>query len=177
MGLVESSSGAITTERVTQMLQVGAGGLPFLFLPMADVLIQSLVSTYETPIQFRQALYHGNSCYNVAAMYHPTALDIWGNGESRICINEFVSVDEMIAHEQVATAYAFAYSGMTISPSSTDALMNIMNNVLGLPMSFLDGSPDIGTPWLVVVPTIYLTSHIFVSSMVHIFARLCGLSY
>ena len=52
--------------------------LPFLFLPMTEPLIDVLRSSFETPIQFRQALYNGNTCYNAAAMFHETALDIWG---------------------------------------------------------------------------------------------------
>ncbi len=142
---IDESASSITTERIKQML----AGLPFLWLAMAEPYIQSLVTTYETPIQFRQALYFGNSNYNVAAMYHPTALDIWGNGDRRICIDEFESEDQKIAHEQVALAYSFAYSGMATSPSSSEALKNIMDNVLGLPSNLLDGhgNPDISTPW------------------------------
>ena len=41
-------------------------------------------------------------------MYHPSALDIWGRDDKRICVDEFTSDLEMHAHEQVATAYAFA---------------------------------------------------------------------
>lgn len=137
------SSAAITTERVKQMLQ----DLPFLFLPLADPLIQGLVTTYETPIQFRQAQYHGMSCYNVAAMYHPTALDIWGHEDKRICIEDFLSEDQKNAHEQVATTYAFAYSANSVSPNSVQLINDIMDNILGLPMSNLDGDPDISTPW------------------------------
>jgi len=81
-------------------------------------------------------------------MYHPTALDIWGRDDKRICVDEFTSDREMQAHEQVATAYAFAYSAIVVSPSSKDILTNIMDNVLKLPMSkVLVGEPDIGTPW------------------------------
>lgn len=54
----------------------------------------------------------------------------------------------MKSHEQLATAYAFAYSAITIvAPCSKDILTNIMENVLMLPMSKLSGEPDLGTPW------------------------------
>jgi hypothetical protein len=147
-GIDESDSG-ISIKHVTDLLDGTALGspLPYLFLPMAQPLIDTLVTEYETPIQFRQALYHGNTCYNAAAMYHPTALDIWGRDDKRICVDAFSAL-ELHAHEQVATAYAFAYSAIVVSPSSKEIVIHIMDNVLKLPMSkVLVGEPDIGTPW------------------------------
>lgn len=119
--------------------------LPYLFLPLADPIINSLVSTYETPIQFRQALYHGSACYNVAAMYDDNALDIWGRTK-RMC--DFESEEDQFVHEQLTTAYAFAYSALMVSPGSTDEINAVMNGVLQLPMDKLYVSePDAGSPW------------------------------
>jgi len=139
----------ICNNQITRILNGTVLGepLPYLFLPLADPLISVLSSMYETPIQFRQALYHGNSCYNTAAMYHPTALDIWGHDDNRICIDNFASEEEKNIHEQVAVAYTFAYSATIIAPGSKDTITDIMDNLLKLPMINLDGSPDIGTPW------------------------------
>ncbi|VEU38101.1 unnamed protein product [Pseudo-nitzschia multistriata] len=123
------ASGTITTMQVRNLLDGTTLGnpLPFLFLPLVDTLIAELVSAFETPIQFRVALYQGNAVYNVAAMFHPFALDIWG----------------------LAITYAFAYSAMVLIPSITEPLTFIMDNVLNLPMSNLldESPPDIGTPW------------------------------
>ena len=109
-GIDDSTSG-ISMKHVTDLLDT----LPYLFLPMAQPFINTLVTEYETPIQFRQGLYQANACYNAAAMYHPTALDIWGRDDKRICVDEFTSDLEMQTHEQVATAYAFAYSAIVVS--------------------------------------------------------------
>jgi hypothetical protein len=121
--------------------------LPLLFLPLATPLIESIVATYETPIQFRQSAYQGMSCYNTIAMYHPTALDIWGRGDNRICTADFASDAQKNAHEHVANAYAFAYSAISVSPTVSETVTHIMDNVLGLPMSNLEGNPLISTPW------------------------------
>jgi hypothetical protein len=117
---------------------------PFLWLPLAGPLIEK-ITEYETPIQFRLAAMHGSSVYNVAAMYDPSALDIWGRAPNRVCDN--VMNANFDSHMEVAIAYAFAYSGILVAPASAPAITNIMNNVLQLPMSKLDGSPDISTPW------------------------------
>ncbi|GFH61508.1 hypothetical protein CTEN210_17984 [Chaetoceros tenuissimus] len=94
-------------------------------------------------------MYHGNVNYNVAAMYHPSALDIWGKKDMQICINEFASEQEKMLHEQVAIAYTFAYSAILAAPKCKDAIVNLMDNVLQFPMSKVlnDNEPDLGTPW------------------------------
>jgi len=148
---IDDSSG-ITTSRITSIINGSAFGepLPYLFLVLVDDYIGSVVETYESPIQFRQAAYHGMNCFNVAAMYHPTALNVWGQGDDhRICTNEFNSTEQKIAHEQVAVAYAFAYGGLKFNPQLTDAMTNIMNNVLKLNMSNIldEEDPPISTPW------------------------------
>jgi hypothetical protein len=122
---------------------------PFLWLPLGDPLITGLVTGYETPIQFRLAAIHAALVYNVAAMYEPSALDFWGRANNRICNHTDVET-----HMNIAIAYAFAYSGTLIVPSSAPAITDIMNNVLMLPMSNLDGSPDISTPWGLAKATI-----------------------
>ena len=123
--------------------------MPYIFLPLADAFIGALVTTYETPIQFRQALNHGNVNYNVAAMYHPTALDIFGKKDMQLCLNEFASDDEKMAHEQVAIAYTFAYHAIVSAPASKEGIVFVMDNVLQLPMdNVLSAGPsDLGTPW------------------------------
>ena len=86
-------------------------------------------------------------------MYHPTALDIWGQNYKRIFLDEFASDLEMQAHEQVAMVYAFAYSAaIAVTPRSKEVITNIiiMDNILKLPMSkvlVLTGEPDVGTSW------------------------------
>jgi hypothetical protein len=127
--------------------KLSALDLPYLFLPMADVIIGSLVTNYETPIQFRLAAYHGMSCYNSIAMYHPTALDIWGRGNSRVCTDEFTNDAEKNAHEQLTNAYTFAYSSISLLPETKEGITNVMEGALGLNMALLEGVPDIGTPW------------------------------
>jgi hypothetical protein len=149
-GIDEEGSGIITTEQIDKILDgttLGGGSLPYVWLPLADPFIQNLVTTYETPIQFRQAVYHGMSCYNTVAMYHPTALDIWGRDDKRICTDAFASDAQKNAHEQVANAYAFAYGAISLSPTVTETVTHIMDNVLGLPMSKLRGNPPMSTPW------------------------------
>ena len=143
-------SNGISSNQVTELLDGTTLGnpLPYLFLPLADSLITALATIFETPIQFRQALYQGNTVYNVAAMYHPTALDIWGKGDKRICIQDFETDLDLLVHEQLATAYAFAYSATIIAPSSKGPISHIMDNVLKLPMSKLFEEPiDSSTPW------------------------------
>lgn len=144
IGLGDGEAGTISFDHVKGLLDVA---LPFLFLPLADPLISSLVSGFETPIQFRQAMYHGSVNYNVAAMYHPKALDIFGKKDMQICDN-FSSDEEKFVHEQVAIAYTFAYSAITIVPACKPAIDDIMNNFLMLPMSYLDNDIGIlGAPW------------------------------
>ena len=144
IGLGNGEGGTISFDNIKGLLD---GPLPFLFLPLADPLISSLVSGFETPIQFRQAMYHGNVVYNVAAMYHPKALDIFGKKDMQICDN-FSSDEEKIVHEQVAIAYTFAYSAITIVPACKPAIDDVMNNFLKLPMSYLDNDvEDLGAPW------------------------------
>lgn len=130
-------------KHVTDLLD----GLPHLFLPLAEPLINELVTAFETPIQFRQALYQGNACYNTVAMYHPTALDSWGSDDKRICVDKFTSDIEKDAHEQVAVVYAFAYSAILNAPGCKKFIVDIMENFLKLPMNKLDDKPDLGTPW------------------------------
>jgi len=123
--------------------------LPYIFLVLVDDYIGTIVSSYEAPIQFRQTVYHGMNGYNVAAMYHPTALNIWGKGdEQRLCVDKFASKDQKLAHEQIASAYTFAYGALKFNPQVTDAMINIMDNVLQLPMNkILEGNPPTSTPW------------------------------
>ena len=149
-GGIDDGVSGISTTQIQSLLNGKALGkpLPYLFLPLVDDLIGTLVTSFETPIQFRTALYHGNACYNAAAMYHPTALDIWGRDHKRICTDKFPSPLEKKIHEEVALAYTFAYSAITLLPSLNDVVTNLMDNVLNLPMSnLMDGTPDIGTPW------------------------------
>jgi len=124
-----------------------SGGLPYAFLPLAPDLAAAISKDYETPIQFRLAAAHGNAVYNVAAMYHPTALDIWGRDDYRICVEEG-DMDAAI-HQEIAIAYAFAYSASIRVPSSADAMQGIMEGFLNLPLSNLpaDGEEDPATPW------------------------------
>ena len=148
--IIDDSTGGISSKLVVDLLDGTTLGkpLPYLPLALADPIISSLVATYETPIQFRQAFYHGSNTYNVAAMYHPSALDIWGNGNRRICIDKFDSELDMKVHEQLATVYSFAYSATIFVPESTEQVSFIMDNVLGLPMSNVFNEPiDITTPW------------------------------
>lgn len=53
--------------------------LRYMWLPFVDTIIGRIVQN-ETPIQFRNALYHGSNVYNAVAMFHPTALDTFGRG-------------------------------------------------------------------------------------------------
>ena len=146
-----SNTTDISFDQINSLLNGTALGnpLPYLFLPLAEPLINALVQTYETPIQFRQVLYHGNVNYNVAAMFHPTALDIWGKKDKKICLDQFTSESDKNIYEQVAIAYSFAYISLTTAPASKNAIMDIMDNVLKLPMNYIlnDEDPDVGTPW------------------------------
>lgn len=80
-------------------------------------------------------------------MYDDAALDIYGRDNYRLC--SFDNANEKRAHQTVAAAYAFAYSGMTGVPEAKGDLQNVMENVLGLPMSLLENSSsgDTSTPW------------------------------
>jgi hypothetical protein len=97
--------------------------------------------------KFRLANIQGTNVYNVVAMYDSDALDIWGRANYRICGDDFQSVDQKRAHETIAAAYAFAYSGIKIVPQVEEIIVDIMENVLNLPMSNLDGNPSVDTPW------------------------------
>ncbi len=155
LGIGDGSSG-ISSNQITELLDGTTSGnpMPYLFLPLAEPLIGEIVTNFETPIQFRQALYHANGVYSVVAMYHATALDTWGLDDKRICIEEFSSDLELKVHQEVASAYAFAYSAIVIAPTSKDVITSIMDNVLKLPMSQLSGEPDVGTPWGLAKATI-----------------------
>ena len=147
-GIDDGNSGISTTQILSLLNGETLGApLPYLFLPLVDDFIGALVTKFETPIQFRTAMYHGIVCYNTAAMYHPTALDIWGRGDKRICTDKFPSQLEKKIHEEVAITYAFAYSSIQLIPDLNDIVTNLMDNVLNLPMSNLLGYPDISTPW------------------------------
>jgi hypothetical protein len=50
IGLGDGEAGTISFDHVKGLLD---GPLPYLFLPLANPLISSLVSGFETPIQFR----------------------------------------------------------------------------------------------------------------------------
>lgn len=147
---IDDGSG-ITTKMIHEILDGTKLGmpLPYLFLPLAEDLISALATTFETPIQFRLAVYHGMTCYNAVAMFHPTALDVWGKADLRICTDDFTSDEQKRAHEEDTSAYVFAYSAMTLVPSVADTMRNIMDNVLGLPMSKILEGNDLptNTPW------------------------------
>jgi len=138
-------NGEISTDGVFNTLN--SLQIPYLFLPLADEVIGGLVANHESPIQFRLANIQGTNVYNVVAMYDDKALDIWGKEDNRICSTAFSTLREKQAHETVAAAYAFAYSGIKIVPKAEEGIRNVMENVLGLPMRYLDGTADISTPW------------------------------
>jgi hypothetical protein len=83
------------------------GDLPYLWLSMVGAASDNIVANYETPIQFRHANIVGMNSYNVLAPYQPEALDIWGRGTRRICVDELSAPGELNAHEQVTGAYVF----------------------------------------------------------------------
>lgn len=119
--------------------------LPYLWIPQALGLFGEIVK-HETPIQFRLAQIQATTVYHVAAKYHATALDIWGNDEYRICDN----ADSFI-HREIALAYAFYYSGITIIPSVEEIIKPFLEN-FGLPVSRLledvpANPPTAITPW------------------------------
>jgi hypothetical protein len=123
-------------------------GVPFLWVPLTDILIGGIIK-YETPIQTRLAAYTGMNVYNAIAMYHSTALDIWGRSDRRICIDGFGSDGELRVHEHLTSAYAFAYSAISLLPELTTYISSTMKS-LGLPMDLIldsDQNTDIGTPW------------------------------
>lgn len=142
---VGTESGDISPSQVHATLK--AINAPYLWLPLVDATINALVTNYETPIQFRLALMHGASNYNAVAMHHPTAFDIWGRGHRRLCLEEFASNSAKDAHLQLTSVYAFAYSAITIMPETETNITHVMENVLKLPLSKTDGTPDVGTPW------------------------------
>lgn len=115
---------------------------------MVGAASDNIVANYETPIQLRHANIVGMNSYNVLAPYQPDALDIWGRGIRRYCVDEFSSPDQLNAHEQVTGAYIFAYTIIRTMPETVPAMTEIMENFLGLPMSNLYiEPPDMGTPW------------------------------
>jgi len=127
-----------------------ASGVPYAWIPIAQAPVGEIVASFEVPIQFRFSTAQGNAIYNVASMYHPTALDIWGRDNYRICVdnNDIQSDMDARIHREIAIAYAFAYSALTLTPSFTDVMTEIMDS-LGLPLSklFADGNADPATPW------------------------------
>jgi len=124
---------------------LAGGELPYLWLPQAEPFIGELTKGYEAPVQFRFAQIHGSRIYNVAAKYHPIALDIWGKDTHRICQdgdNEYLNL-----HEEIALAYAFYYSSIEAIPQCEEILKPVFES-MGLSASLLDGSdPDPSTPW------------------------------
>ena len=83
----------------------------------------------------------------MAAKYHRTALDIWGQDANRICQDG--DGDYLNLHEVVALAYAFYYyySAVVLIPSAEETIKPILES-LGLPTALLDTeSPDPSTPW------------------------------
>lgn len=141
---IGNGAGEIPASQITN-LQANAG-LPYLWLALVGAASDNIVANYETPIQFRYANVVGMNSYNVLTPYQPTALDIWGRGHRRYCA--FASAEDRNAHEQIAGAYVFAYSIIRTMPETTEVISDIMENVLGLPMAYLNQIPtDEGTPW------------------------------
>mmetsp|Transcript_42003 Transcript_42003/g.88149 ORF Transcript_42003/g.88149 Transcript_42003/m.88149 type:complete len:557 (-) Transcript_42003:353-2023(-) len=126
---------------------LGPGGLPYLFVILTDPLINAVASELETPVQFRVAQIHGSVCYNAAAKYHSSALDIWGHDTNRICSNN-VDADYRKLHEELTSAYTFYLSAIThVVPEIEDTLGPIMRE-FGLDTALLDiDPPDPSTPW------------------------------
>jgi hypothetical protein len=124
-------------------------GAPFLWVPLADIIIGGIIK-YETPIQTRLAVYHGMNVYNAIAMYHSSALDIWGRSDHRICVDEFGSDEELRVHEHLTSVYAFAYSTISLMPELTTSISSTMETSLGLRMDLIldsDKNNDLRTPW------------------------------
>eukprot|EP00536_Pseudo-nitzschia_multiseries_P018310 jgi/Psemu1/70504/estExt_Genemark1.C_23710002 len=123
---------------------LSSGTLPYLWIPLAFPFIGEIVK-FETPIQFRLAQIHGSSVYNVAAKYHPHALNIWGQDTNRICQDG--DQEALKLHNEVAIAYAFYYSAVEIVPWSKPVLQPILES-FGILVSNLDIEPvDPSTPW------------------------------
>lgn len=139
--------GEISAATITALQS--AANLPYLWLALVQAASDNIVANYETPIQFRYANVVGMNSYNVLAPYQPLALDIWGRGDRRYCVDQFASEEERNAHEQITGAYVFAYSIVQTMPETTATMTDIMENILGLPMTklFESDPPDIGTPW------------------------------
>ena len=132
-----------TAELITSVL--ASGTLPYLWLPQVPHFSGELTK-YETPVQFRISQQHGSNVYHVAAKYHPTALDIWGKDDNRIC-QEGQDKDTLMLHREIALAYAFYYSGIRTIPSSEKIIQPILES-FGLPAANLYISPaDPATPW------------------------------
>lgn len=91
-------------------------------------------------------MFVGTGMYNAVAMHNPKAVDTWGRSNRRL-ITDGLTEAELRAHETVTAAYAFAYFGFIIDPTLKDGIAKVMENMLGLPVSKLDGNPDPGTPW------------------------------
>lgn len=144
---IGENPGEIPASQITS-LQANIG-LPYIVLVLLDVVSDAIAGgNYETPIQFRFIGIVGMNCYNVLAAYQPNALDIWGRGDRRLCVNEFASPEELNAHEQLANVYSFAYGFTQTLPESLAAVTAVMENILGLPMSNVQSdSPDPSTPW------------------------------
>jgi len=61
--------------------------------------------------------------------------------------NEFGTEDDKNAQEQLTNAYTFAYSSISLLLETKPGITQVMETVIGLNMSLLEGDPDIGTPW------------------------------
>lgn len=68
-------------------------------------------------------MYHGNVNYNVAAMYHPKALDIFGKKDMKNLRQFFKRRRKICARTSGdRVLYTFAYSAITIVPACKPAI-------------------------------------------------------
>ena len=77
--------------------------LPFMFVPLTVPITESIVTNYETPLQNRLSVYHAMTNYNAMSVYDTIALDVFGRGDRRLCIDEFATLEELKAHQEMTS--------------------------------------------------------------------------
>lgn len=128
---------------------------PYLWFPLVEDLVGAIVKS-ETPFQFRIGQRHGSHVYNAVARFHPTALDIWGRDEGRICqppANDAQAQADFDLHLSITAAYTFYWSSLGVVPQ-IEPTQTPKFESLGFPANLLDtDSPDPSTPWGIAVIT------------------------
>eukprot|EP00752_Nemacystus_decipiens_P012197 g10813.t1 len=112
-------------------------------------------SALETPVTMRLLTAIDAAAFSISSMFEPNgvALDVFGDKETSDARRRCQPADgdesgsELInMHLSVAILYLLAHAGSTYMPWCVDQVTPLLD-VLGTPLSLLDGEPSTDTPW------------------------------